>query len=120
LSHLVTIDTKVHDFVAIAAACQRLHMPAPTQGTARLFSAEASGLLLQLPGWQYPAVIDTVAGTIAYDNFDGHWGNPVHLEKFAQMYAVEKAKIEARRRGHTTVETALADGSIRLKITDNH
>ena len=33
-----------------------------------------------------------------------------------QAYACEKAKIEARRRGHSVVEQPLADGSIRLSI----
>jgi hypothetical protein len=30
--------------------------------------------------------------------------------------AVEKARIEARKRGHQVIEQALADGSIRLTI----
>jgi hypothetical protein len=34
------------------------------------------------------------------------------------MYSVEKAKLEARRRGHTFTEQALQDGSIRLVITE--
>jgi hypothetical protein len=73
LSHLVSIETKVHDPAAVAAACQRLGLPAPVQGTAQLYSGEATGLLVQLPGWQYPAVIDTLTGTIRFDNFNGHW-----------------------------------------------
>jgi hypothetical protein len=32
------------------------------------------------------------------------------------MYAVEKAKIEARRRGNTCTEQQLADGSVKLTI----
>jgi hypothetical protein len=31
--------------------------------------------------------------------------------------AVEKATIEARRKGHAVAERALADGSIRLTVT---
>jgi len=69
MSHIVEIQTKLHDPVAIGAACQRLGLPAPVQGTASLFSGEATGLLVQLPGWQYPAVIDTATGTVKYDNF---------------------------------------------------
>jgi hypothetical protein len=38
MSHIVTIQTKVHDPAAVSAACQRLGLPAPTQGTAQLFS----------------------------------------------------------------------------------
>ena len=32
------------------------------------------------------------------------------------MYAVEKARIEARRQGHSVTEQPLADGSIKLTI----
>ena len=73
MSHVVTIQTKVRDSAAVAAACQRLGLPAPAQGTAHLFGSEASGLLVQLPGWQYPAVIDVESGAIRFDNFQGLW-----------------------------------------------
>jgi hypothetical protein len=120
MSHIVSIKTKVHDPVAIAAACKRLNLPAPTQGTAQLFSGEATGLILQLPGWQYPAVIDTANGSIAFDNYEGHWGDQAHLDKFLQMYAVEKAKVEAHRKGYAVSECALNDGSIKLQILECH
>lgn len=51
MSHIVTIQTKVHDPAAVAAACQRLQLPAPVQGEAQLFSGPATGLLVHLPGW---------------------------------------------------------------------
>ena len=38
------------------------------------------------------------------------------LDGFLQAYAVEKARIEARRQGHSVTETELRDGSIRLQI----
>ena len=44
------------------------------------------------------------------------WGAAQELEKFLQAYAVEKAKIEARRKGHSVTEQALADGSVKLTI----
>src|SRR5262249_32050658 len=88
MSHLVTIQTKVHDPAAVRAACLRLGLPAPVQGTAALFSGEASGLLVQLPGWEYPAVIDTLTGVVRYDHYNGAWGDPVHLDRFLQRYAV--------------------------------
>jgi hypothetical protein len=118
MSHIVTIQTKVHDPVAVAAACQRLEFPAPVEGTARLFSGEATGLLVQLPGWQYPAVIDTLTGTVRYDNFGGHWGELAQLERFLQRYAVEKCRLEARRKGYAVSEQALQDGSIKLQIRE--
>jgi hypothetical protein len=88
------------------------------QGTAKLFSAECTGLLLQFPGWQYPAVIDTRSGEVNYDTFEGAWGDRRHLDHFLQMYAVEKAKIEARKKGHTVSEQTLTDGSVKLQILE--
>jgi len=73
MSHLVTIQTKIHDPAAVAAACTRMGLAAPVQGTAKLYSGQAEGLIVQLPGWQYPTVIDTLSGTVRYDNFSGNW-----------------------------------------------
>ena len=116
MSHIVTIQSKVNDPNAIVAACARLKLPTPVQGTAQLFSGECAGLMVQFPGWQYPAVIDTQTGQVKFDNFEGHWGDQVHLDKFLQMYAVERAKIEARKKGYTVTEQTINDGSIKLQI----
>lgn len=118
MSHIVSIQTKVQDPGAITAACTRLNLPAPVHGTAKLFSGECTGLLVQLPGWQYPAVINTQSGEMKYDNFEGNWGDPRELERFLQMYAVEKAKLEARKKGYTVTEQTINDGSIKLQIIE--
>lgn len=116
MSHIVSIKTQIKDSIALAAACVRLELEQPTQGTAKLFSGEASGLLVKLPGWTYPAVIDTAAGTVNFDNYGGTWGDQKELDKLLHIYAVEKARIEARRAGHGVTEQQFADGSIRLTI----
>ena len=116
MSHIVTIQTRLRDPAAVAAACRRLGLPAPAQGTARLYGGQASGLLVQLPGWQYPAVIDTASGAVRYDNFEGRWGEKAHLDRFLQAYAVEVVRLETRKKGHQVTEQSLADGSIRLTI----
>jgi hypothetical protein len=118
MSHIVTIQTKVHDPAAIGAACLRLGLPAPVQGTATLYSGEASGLLVQLPGWEYPAVIDPLTGVVRYDNYSGAWGDPAQLDRFLQRSAVEKARLEARKKGYTVTEQALQDGSIKLQLVE--
>jgi hypothetical protein len=118
VSHVVTIQTKIHDPGAVAAACQRLGLRAPAPGTVELFSGQATGLVVQLPGWEYPAVIDTLTGTVRYDNFGGVWGEQAHLDRFLQAYAVEKARLEARKNGYGFSEQALQDGSIRLTIRE--
>ena len=116
MSHIVTIQTQVRDGVAVAAACQRLDLPQPVQGRFRLFSSEVAGLGVQLPGWRYPVVCQAETGELQFDNFEGRWGEQRHLDAFLQGYAVEKAKLEARRRGHSIIEQPLADGSIKLTV----
>jgi len=61
-------------------------------------------------------VVDAAAGRIRYDNYGGAWGEQAQFDRLLQMYAVEKARIEARKRGHAVAEHLLADGSIRLTI----
>jgi hypothetical protein len=116
VSHIVEIRTEVRDPDAVAAACRRLGLPEPVHGTAALFEGEATGLIVKLPGWLYPVVFDTATGTLRYDNYGGQWGKPEHLDRLLQSYAVEKARIEARKRGHHVVEQSLSDGSIKLVI----
>jgi hypothetical protein len=116
MSHIVSIRTQVRDPIAVAVACERLCLPAPVQGSAKLYSSQATGLLIQLPRWRYPIVIDTVKGEIAFDNFNGRWGEQQHLDRFVQIYSVEKAKLEARKRGHAVSEQLLQDGSIKVQI----
>jgi hypothetical protein len=116
VSHIVTIATEVRDPLAVAAACRRLGLPEPAHGTTQLFAGQATGLLVRLPGWVYPAVVDTASGEVRFDSYEGRWGDPRHLDRLLQAYAVEKARLEALKRGHSVVEQSLADGSIRLTI----
>lgn len=116
MSHIVVIETRVHDATAIVAACRRLQLAEPVQDTVQLFNGNVTGLSVKLPGWRYPIVVDTASGSIKYDNYEGRWGDSEKLGLLLQMYAIEKAKLEARRRGHTVTERSLSDGSIKLTI----
>jgi hypothetical protein len=111
------IETQLRDPHAVAAACHRLGLPEPVTGTAKLFSGEVAGLLIKLPDWLYPAVVDTTTGQVRYDNYNGVWGKQEHMGQFLQAYAIEKARLEARKRGHSVVEQALANGAIKVTIT---
>jgi hypothetical protein len=91
MSHIVTVKPQARDAQAIATACARLHLPAPAHGAARLFKGEATGLIVKLPGWLYPVVIDTASGEIGFDNYSGAWGEEAQLDRFKQAYAVEKS-----------------------------
>ena len=116
MSHIVEIKTEVRDEQAVKAACTRLNLTPPERKAAKLFSDTVTGLCVQLPGWLYPVVCDTQSGQLKYDNYGGRWGEQKHLNSFLQGYAVEKAKLGARRKGHSVRETSLADGSIRVTV----
>ena len=116
MSHIVTIQTEVRDPTAVHAACDRLRLAPPRYGTVRLFTAEATGSLVELPRWRYPVVCQTETGTLAYDNYRGRWGEQQQLDRFLQAYAVEKTRLEARKQGHDVVEQTLVDGSIKLIV----
>jgi hypothetical protein len=116
MSHVVQIQTEVRDPVAVTAATNRLGLERPVLGKFKLFAAEASGWAVKLPRWRYPVVCDTASGKVEFDNYEGRWGEPAELDRFLQAYAVEKAKLEARRAGHAVIEQSLADGSIKLTV----
>lgn len=116
MSHIVRIQTEVRDGAAVFAACRRRQLTEPVAGKHRLFSSEVEGLAVNLRDWSYPAVCKLETGEVLYDNFGGRWGEQRELDQFMQAYAVEKARIEARKRGHTVTEQSLADGSIKLTV----
>jgi hypothetical protein len=116
VSHIVTITTEVRDAAAIRAACRRLNINEPEEGTFKLFSGKAKGIAVRLPDWTYPVVCDVTTGSLKYDNYEGRWGDQQELNRFMQAYAVEKARLESNKRGHTLTEATLADGSIKLTI----
>ena len=116
MSHIVSIATRIKDAESLAAACRRLGLPPPESGTAQLFGATAAGQLVRLPGWTYPAVVDTLSGEVHYDNYNGRWGEQAHLDRLLQAYAIERTRLEARLAGHTLVEQPLPDGSVKLTI----
>ena len=116
MSHIVQIKTEVRDVTAINLACRRLQLDAPRFGEAKLFASRVTGHAVQLSEWNYPIVSDVTTGHVHYDNFGGSWGDKQKLDQFLQIYAVEKAKLEARRRGHSCIEQTLPDGRIKVTI----
>ena len=116
MSHIVQITTEVRDEAAVQSACDRLHLPAPRRGTFELYSSTESGLGIELPRWKYPVIAHLKTGQLCYDNYGGRWGDQEFLDRFLQSYAVEKAKIEARKKGHSVVEKRLESGAIKLTV----
>jgi hypothetical protein len=116
VSHIVRIQTQVRDPVAILSACSRLALSPPEYGEFSLFSGEVKGLAVRLSGWKYPLVCRTESGELSFDNYGGAWGEQRQLDEFLQAYAVEKARLEAGRSGHSVTEQRLPGGAIKLTV----
>ena len=116
MSHIVRVQTQVRDAAAVSAACRRRELPEPLAGKHKVFQSEVEGLAVRLRGWNFPAVCQLETGAVVYDNYNGRWGRQTELDQFVQAYAVEKTRIEARRRGHSVSEQTLTDGSIKLTV----
>jgi hypothetical protein len=116
MSHVVEIKTLIRSQTAVELACSRLHLPLPTRGTFELYNSTETGLGIELPKWKYPVVANTETGQIRFDNYQGRWGNQEELDQLLKMYAVERAKIEARRKGYSVTEQKLDNGAIKLTV----
>ena len=103
MSHTMNIEIELHDRQALENACQRLSLTL-TEGRVKFYSTEEEGILVQLPNWKYPICIKK-NGQVAYDNYNGQWGNLAELNKLRAYYGLEKAKIEARKKGYSVYET---------------
>ena len=104
MSHVVQIKTQVRDAGAVRAGCVRLGLDEPVERQVKLFSQTVSGLAVQLKDWRYPVVFNTATGESQFDNYEGRWGKQQRLDEFLQAYAVEKTKLEARRKGYAVTE----------------
>jgi hypothetical protein len=93
-------------------------LPEPTQGTVEFYSGTVAGLLVQLPGWQYPVVIDPASGVVQFDTYEGRWGEDSHLHRLLHTYAIEKCRLEAQAKRHTFREQPLQDGFVLLQIIE--
>ena len=104
MSHTMNITLELKDMDALTAACERLGNPMVERMDHKLFSSTETGIGVCLPGWRYPAVVKD-NGTVAYDNYNGSWGDIARLNELKAYYGLEKAKIEARRAGHSVYES---------------
>jgi hypothetical protein len=116
MSHVVQIKTEVRDFAAVKRACLRLKLDEPVHGTFQLYGTTETGCGVKLRDWRYPVICKLETGELRYDNFGGRWGDARRLDEFLQGYAVERAKLVARKQGHSATEQQLADGSIKVTI----
>lgn len=103
MSETFTIkNIEIKDMEALKKACDILKLEIK-QGTVNFYSSQEKGINIKLPGWKYPIVIKET-GEIAYDNYNGKWGDTKEIYKLLGYYGNEKAKSEAYKLGHSCFE----------------
>jgi hypothetical protein len=138
MSHTVTIKVEMNDQVSLLQAVERLEgfelvRPAgrvdarqrtransieDAIGEHAIYSGTFKGIGVQLPGWNWPAIIDTESGEVRYDNYNGSWGAQAHMDELVQAYSVSKAYNTALMHGMTVHEELQENGDIKLTIAD--
>lgn len=114
MSETFNVDLELRDKAALAAACSRLGLSVAS-GVHNLYRDKGlQGLGVSLQGWRFPAIVKA-DGTVAYDNYHGRWGDIKELNKLKAYYGLEKAKIEARKKGLSVYES-VQDNKLVLKI----
>lgn len=117
MSHTLKVKTKFTDLAIAEATARELHCEI-VRGNVKLFDGTTvNGIGVKLPGWRYPVAIDGKTGDASFDNYGGSWGKTCELDKFTQLYAVNKTTAEARRKGWMVSRTVQSNGTVKLNIT---
>jgi len=122
MSHFTTIRTQIKDAEALKAACAELGLTVLDNGQARgYYENKTKGdYVIKLKGPYDIAVQrqpDNTFGLTA-DLYNGHVEQEVgpRYSKLLQLYAVHKATIEARKKGHLVTRHNKPTGEIKLVI----
>jgi hypothetical protein len=125
MSHITNIELEIKDLTALKAACHRMGFTfMENQTTCNFYRDQKADCLhaIQVPGAAYEV------GVVAYANggYKLIWDPYIQggLEsalghgavKLKQAYGIEKAKLEARRKGYSVYERVKADGAVTLSV----
>ena len=116
MSHTVDMSIDMRDATALEKACKRLKIRFDKEErNVKLYSSTEKGMAVQLEGWRYPVVIQK-DGQVKMDNYNGNWGKQEKLTELQAYYGMEKAKIEATRKGYQTTESVDKYGNPKLTV----
>ena len=97
-SHTVRVKVEYTDPGALERAVQALGGKWLGSGSHRLFEGMVTGHGFKLDQWNYPIVLQP-NGELAFDDFNGRWGNPADLERLKGEYALAVAEQAAQTQG---------------------
>ena len=95
MSHTVKSKIELKNAAALRAAVEKMGGQYLGHGSAQLYDgATVTGNRFTLPGWHYPLTAEA-SGHLAYDDYNGQWGNPNDIPRLTGHYAIEAARAEA-------------------------
>lgn len=104
-SHTVKVKCELNDPRALEAACRALGWTWHGLKMHQLYSSNREhGHGFQPPSWRYPIVLND-AGTLAFDDYHGQWGNVADLETLKSAYLTSKIETSAAALGWQTERT---------------
>lgn len=113
MSHTVSVSVQIKDKGPLGAAVLAMGGTVLGDGTHKLYSRNnENGFGFKLPGWIYPLVLRE-DGTLAFDDYNGHWGNREDLQKLTAKYAIEAARQAADAQGWNAEDQY--DGSLKIE-----
>ncbi len=122
MSHFTSITTQIRDITALRGACGELGIQVLENAEARGYSTNTTrgDYVVRLRGPYDIALNRQQDGTygLTTDWWDGHVEKEVgnNYGRLLQLYAVHKATIEARKRGHSVQRRQQKNGAIKLVI----
>jgi len=115
LSHTASVQVQFRDREALADACRELGF-ALEHGSVTFYDEKTySGDVIQLPGWQYPIVVETPE-TVRMDHFDGRWGDIAHFSRLKHSYAVHASIRAVERTGRRVLQRIEQNGHVQLVV----
>jgi hypothetical protein len=122
MSHFTTIKTQIKDIEALKSTCKELGLTVLQNAEARGYYTNTTkgDYVIRLKG-PYDIALNKQPDSsfgITADLWEGEVEREVgkNYGKLMQLYAVHKATIEARKKGHLTRRSQQKDGSIKLVI----
>ena len=98
VSHTTTVKARFRAGAAFDAAILALGGQVLGDGTFELYQTSETGYGFRLPGWNFPLVLKP-NGSMAFDDFEGRWGNRADLKRLEGLYTIEAAKVAADGQG---------------------
>jgi len=98
MSHTLKVKVELKDIESLTRAIKTMGGTVIGQGSYELYSSTEEGFGFKLSGWEYPLIAKS-DGTLAFDHYNGSWGNPKDIDVLKSAYAIAAATAAAEKQG---------------------